>query len=236
MKISKVFGFVLCLHLGVIAILIVQPGCGTTQPPSQTYQQNQTAGSATEYSLSTVPDGLIPATRIDPAFNAGYDASAEARSTPNRPAGDEFSEFNGVTPELEPVVAESAANVVNVEGPTFESYTIEKGDSLWAISNRFNTSLKELYAANGLNEKSVLSIGQQIQVPVEQSTATIKTEIADTYQPSGFNTASETYTVKGGDNLSKIAANYKTSVKAIKAANNKNSDMIRVGEDRKSVV
>ena len=230
MKISKVFGFVLCLHLGVIAILIVQPGCGTTQPPSQTYQQNQTAGSATEYSLSTVPDGLIPATRIDPAFNAGYDASAEARSTPNRPAGDEFSEFNGVTPELEPVVAESAANVVNVEGATFESYTIEKGDSLWAISNRFNTSLKELYVANGLDEKSVLSIGQQIQIPVEQSTATIKTEIADTYQPSGFNTASETYTVKGGDNLSKIAANYKTSVKAIKAANNKNSDMIRVGE------
>jgi LysM repeat protein len=230
MKISKVFGFVLCLHLGVIAILIVQPGCGTTQPPSQTYQQNQTAGSATEYSVSTVPDGLIPATRIDPAFNAGYDASAEARSTPNRPAGDEFSEFNGVTPELEPVVAESAANVVNVEGPTFESYTIEKGDSLWAISKRFNTSLKELYATNGLDEKSVLTIGQQIQIPVEQSTATIKTEIADTYQPSGFNTASETYTVKGGDNLSKIAANYKTSVKAIKAANNKNSDMIRVGE------
>jgi len=53
---------------------------------------------------------------------------------------------------------------------------------------------------------------------------------ADTYQPSGFNMNTESYTVKGGDNLSKIASKYNTTVRAIKAANNKTSDMIRVGE------
>jgi LysM repeat protein len=36
--------------------------------------------------------------------------------------------------------------------------------------------------------------------------------------------------VKSGDNLSKIAMKYKTSVRALKAANNKTSDLIRVGE------
>lgn len=225
MKISKVFGFVLCLHLGVIAVLIVQPGCGTTQPPTQTYQQNRTTGLTTPKSS----EGLIPATRvdssIDPAFNAGFDASSDGRYAPNRPEV-EFSEFEEVTPQLEPI----ASATVDVAGPSFESYTVKKGDSLWAISKRYNVSLNELYTANGLNKNSVLKIGQQIQIPVEGGTATVKTVTADTYQPSGYNMATESYTVKGGDNLSKIAVKYNTSVSAIKAANNKTSDMIRVGE------
>ena len=225
MKISKVFGFVLCLHLGVIAVLIVQPGCGTTQPPTQTYQQNRTTGLV-EQQLS---ESLIPATSgddlLDPAFNAGIDASEDSRYAPNRPDA-EFAEFEEVTPQLEPIVAET----VDVAGPSFQAYTVKKGDSLWAISKRYNVSLNELYAANDLNKNSVLKIGQQIQIPVEGGTATVTSVAADAYQPSDYNMATETYTVKGGDNLSKIAVKYNTSVRALKAANNKTSDLIRVGE------
>lgn len=236
MKISKVFGFVLCLHLGVIAVLIVQPGCGTTQPPTQTYQQNRTThqqGQGTGLTVQRSSEGLIPATRsdasIDPAFNAGFDASADGRYAPNRPSM-EFTEFEEVTPQLEPIVSETVVSTVDIAGPSFETYTVKKGDSLWAISKSQNVSLNELYAANGLNKNSTLSIGQQIQIPVEGSTATVTTVTADAYQPSDYNMATETYTVKGGDNLSKIAVQYNTSVRAIKAANNKTSDMIRVGE------
>jgi len=222
MKISKVFGFVLCLHLGVIAVLIVQPGCGTTQPPTQTYQQNRTTGLV-EQQLS---ESLIPATStddlLDPAFNAGIDVSETSRYAPNRPD----AEFEEVTPQLEPIVAET----VDVAGPSFQAYTVKKGDSLWAISKRYNVSLNELYAANDLNKNSVLKIGQQIQIPVEGGTATVTTVAADAYQPSDYNMATDTYTVKGGDNLSKIAVKYNTSVRALKAANNKTSDLIRVGE------
>tara|TARA_B110000285_G_scaffold123635_1_gene139674 strand:- start:20620 stop:21753 length:1134 start_codon:yes stop_codon:yes gene_type:complete len=229
MKISKVFGFVLCLHLGVIAVLIVQPGCGTTQPPTQTYQQNRTTGLAVQQSS----ESLIPATRldasIDPAFNAGFDASEDSRYAPNRPDL-EFAEFEEVTPQLEPIVAETVVSTVDVAGPSFQGYTVKKGDSLWAISKRYNVSLNELYAANDLNKNSVLKIGQQIQIPVEGGTATVTTVAADAYQPSDYNMATETYTVKGGDNLSKIAVRYNTSVRALKAANNKTSDLIRVGE------
>ena len=222
MKISKVFGFVLCLHLGVIAVLIVQPGCGTTQPPTQTYQQNRTTGLV-EQQLS---ESLIPATStddlLDPAFNAGIDVSETSRYAPNRPD----AEFEEETPQLEPIVAET----VDVAGPSFQAYTVKKGDSLWAISKRYNVSLNELYAANDLNKNSVLKIGQQIQIPVEGGTATVTTVAADAYQPSDYNMATDTYTVKGGDNLSKIAVKYNTSVRALKAANNKTSDLIRVGE------
>jgi len=225
MKISKVFGFVLCLHLGVIAVLIVQPGCGTTQPPTQMYQQNRTTGLVEQQ----LPESLIPATSgddlLDPVFNAGIDASEDSRYAPNRPDA-EFAEFEEVTPQLEPIVAET----VDVAGPSFQAYTVKKGDSLWAISKRYNVSLNELYAANDLNKNSVLKIGQQIQIPVEGGTATVTTVAADAYQPSDYNMATETYTVKGGDNLSKIAVKYNTSVRALKAANNKTSDLIRVGE------
>ena len=236
MKISKVFGFVLCLHLGVIAVLIVQPGCGTTQPPTRTYPPSGTTtqpNRGTGLTVQKSSEGLIPATRvdssIDPAFNAGFDASSDGRYAPNRPEV-EFTEFEEVTPQLEPIVNETVVSTVDVAGPSFQSYTVKKGDSLWAIAKRNNVSLNELYAANGLNKNSTLSIGQQIQIPVEGGTASVTTVTADAYQPSGYNMATESYTVKGGDNLSNIAAKYNTSVRAIKAANNKTSDMIRVGE------
>ena len=232
MKISKVFGFVLCLHLGVIAVLIVQPGCRTTQPPTQTYQQNSTIGMK----VQKTSIGLIPATRvddsIDPAFNAGFDASTDGRYAPTSPTN-ELSELDQGTPKLEPIPSTPLAPLaptVDVAGPSFESYAVKKGDSLWAIAKRHNVSLSELYTANGLNQNSVLKIGQKIQIPVEGETAAVKTETADAYQPSGYNVASEDYTVKAGDNLSKIASKFDTSVSALKAANNKTSNVIRVGE------
>ncbi len=231
MKVSKIFGFVLCLHLGVITVLIVQPGCRTTQPPTQTYQQDRTIRTNVK-GATRVQEGLIPATRIDTgssmsegssldaAFNAGIDTGTNV----------EFSEFNDV-PSLAPITpVVSNGPTVNVAGTSFESYTVKKGDSLWGISKRYNVSLNELYAANGLNKSSVLKIGQQIQIPVEGSAATVSTVTADTYQPTSFNSGSETYTVKAGDSLSKIANQFNSSVRAIKAANGKTNDMIRVGE------
>ncbi|MGJ8649570.1 MAG: LysM peptidoglycan-binding domain-containing protein [Opitutaceae bacterium] len=227
MKASKIFGFVLCLHLGVITVLIVQPGCRTTQPPTQTYQQDRTIRTNVKGATRT-PDGLIEATRsdngstLDSAFNAGMDNGSFAPDSSG-----EFNEFNDVAP-LDPIV--SGGPTVNVAGSSFETYTVKKGDSLWAISKRYSVSLNELYAANGLNKNSVLKIGQQIQIPVEGGTATVNTVTADTYQPTSFNTGSVQYKVKGGDTLSKIAKQHDTTVRAIKAANGKTSDMIRVGE------
>lgn len=232
MKVSKIFGFVLSLHLGVITVLIVQPGCSTTQPPTQTYQQERTThttrtthvthGTSRVAGAARTNGDLITATRsdegttLDAAFNAGIESN-------------EFAEFDDVTP-LEPIQPTVDTPTVAVSGPSFETYTVKKGDSLWAISKRYSVSLNELYAANGLNKNSVLKIGQQVQIPTEGGSATVSTVTADTYQPTSYNTASSNYIVKPGDNLSKIAKQYGTTVRAIKAANGKTSDMIRVGE------
>ena len=215
MKVSKIFGCVIGLHLGVIAMLLVQPGCRTKQPPTRTYSQERTSGGLIEAIGQGSGSGL------DSAFNAGFDDGSAA------PDDNDFSEFDVITP-VAPLP--DGGQTVPVAGPSFETYTVKKGDNLWTIARRSNVSLNELYAANGLDTTSILSIGQQLQIPVEGSTATVTAPSPDTYQPTSFNQGSTEYMVKRGDSLSKIANQFDTSVRAIKAANGLSSDLIRVGD------
>jgi LysM repeat protein len=218
MKVSKVFGCVIGLHLAVIAMLLVQPGCQTKQPPTRTYSQERTSGGLTEATGQGSGSGL------GGAFNAGFEDGSVM------PEGNDFSEFDDVAP-VEPIAPLSdGGQTVPVAGPSFEAYTVKKGDNLWTIARRSNVSLNELYAANGLDTTSILSIGQELQIPVEGSIATVTAPSADTYQPTSFDQGSTEYTVKRGDSLSKIANQYDTSVRAIKAANGLSSDLIRVGD------
>ena len=215
MKVSKIFGCVIGLHLVVIAMLLVQPGCRTKQPPTRTYSQERTSGGLIEAIGQGSGSGL------DSAFNAGFDDDSAA------PDDNDFSEFDAITP-VAPLY--DGGQTVPVAGPSFETYTVKKGDNLWTIARRSNVSLNELYAANGLDTTSILSIGQQLQIPVEGSTATVTAPSPDTYQPTSFNQGSTEYMVKRGDSLSKIANQFDTSVRAIKAANGLSSDLIRVGD------
>lgn len=226
MKISKVFGFVLSLHIAIIATLLIQPGCDTIQPPTQVYQESGYMSPSTSKPFDT----LSSTGRLDPAFNADLGSTADENSMQNR-SGAEFIEFDPITPKLKPILPESNSPEVVFTGASFKTYTVQKGDSLWAISRRYNCPVNELYAANGLNKNSVLKIGQQIQIPVEGGTGTVKTVTADAYQPSNFKMTTQTYIVKAGDTLSRIALSFDTTVGVIKAANNKTSDMIRVGEE-----
>ena len=218
MKVSKIFGCVIGLHLSVIVILMVQPGCRTKQPPTRTYSQERTSGGLIEAIGQGSGSGL------DSAFNAGFD---DGRATPE---GNDFSEFDEVAPITAVSPLSEGVQTVSVRGPSFETYTVQKGDNLWTIARRSGVPLKELYAANDLDMNSILRIGQQIQIPVEGSTAIVNAPSADTYQPTSFNQGSTQYTIKRGDSLSKIANQFDTSVSAIKAANGLSSDLIRVGD------
>ncbi|MEC8209690.1 MAG: LysM peptidoglycan-binding domain-containing protein [Verrucomicrobiota bacterium] len=218
MKISKIFGCVIGLHLGVIAMLLVQPGCRTKQPPTRTYSQERTSGGLIEAISQGSGSGL------DSAFNAGFD---DGRATPD---SDDFSEFDEVAPIVVVPLLPEEVQTVPVAGPSFDTYTVQKGDNLWTIARRFNVQLNELFTANGLDMNSILRIGQQLQIPVEGGTAIVSAPSPDTYQPSSFNQGSTEYTVKRGDSLSKIANQFDTSVLAIKAANGLSSDLIRVND------
>lgn len=45
------------------------------------------------------------------------------------------------------------------------TYTAQKGDSYWTVSQKFNTSLSSVLSANNATESSQLQIGQKVKVP-----------------------------------------------------------------------
>ena len=49
---------------------------------------------------------------------------------------------------------------------TYTNYTVQKGDILWNIANKFGITLPELLKANNLNESSWVNIGDILKIPV----------------------------------------------------------------------
>lgn len=49
---------------------------------------------------------------------------------------------------------------------TYKSYTVQKGDILWNIANKFGIPLSELLKANNLSESSWVNIGDVLKIPV----------------------------------------------------------------------
>lgn len=96
----------------------------------------------------------------------------------------------------------------------FNYYTVLKGDTLYSISRKFNTTVDSLKKLNNLNS-NLLSVGEQIKVP------------------SGFdNNYSDDliYVVKEGDTLYSISKRYDVSVDSIKKLNNLINNNLYVGQ------
>ncbi|MGE5598131.1 MAG: LysM peptidoglycan-binding domain-containing protein [Bacteroidota bacterium] len=83
-------------------------------------------------------------------------------------------------------------------------YTVQAGDTLFAIAQRFGTTVQAILAANPGLDPNRLVVGQRICIPVPQPPAC----------PGGF-----FYTVQAGDTLFTIAQRFGTTVQAILAAN-----------------
>lgn len=103
------------------------------------------------------------------------------------------------------------------EQPSGGEYVVKKGDSLWKIANKYNTSVDNLKSINNLTTDA-LSIGQIIKLPGSSPT---KPETPST---------TDTYTVKAGDTLYKIASANNTTVDNLKLINNLDSNTLSVGQ------
>lgn len=113
------------------------------------------------------------------------------------------------------------------------TYVVQAGDNLYRISLRFNTTIAALVAANNITNPSVIYVGQVLVIPTGGGTSapapTQPPSQPDSQpQPSGGTT---TYVVVSGDNLSRIAQRFGTTVAAIVAANNiANPSLIYAGQ------
>lgn len=114
-------------------------------------------------------------------------------------------------------VVKSLANYTNVpyykEGESQEIYIVKKGDSLWKIANKYNTTVEKLKSVNNL-KTNTLSVGQKLVIP----SISISPEVSDTY------------IVQKGDNLWSIANKFNMTVSELKNLNNLTNNLLSIGQ------
>ena len=101
-------------------------------------------------------------------------------------------------------------------------HTVQPGDSLWSIANKYNTTIDELKRNNQLNGNLIFP-GQVLTINGSSTTTS-------TTSSSLSSKSSTTYTVQSGDSLSRIANKYGTSVTNLMNANNLKNYLIYPGQ------
>ncbi len=110
------------------------------------------------------------------------------------------------TPSPEP----SPGPTPNPEPGTI-TYTVQPGDSLWLIAQKYHTTVDTIKRLNGLSS-DLLNIGQVLQIPASQASGYVE------------------YIVRAGDTLWTLARRYGTTVEAIVALNGLSGDMLTIGQ------
>jgi LysM repeat protein/D-Tyr-tRNAtyr deacylase len=128
--------------------------------------------------------------------------------------------FNSYATTLPTTVPMTGSPVTETEpAPSnYVTYQVVSGDSLWAIANRFGTTIAAIKEANHLTSDAIFA-GQTLRIPSNEKA--VKEEEVPKAQ---------TYTVVSGDSLWRIANQFGTTVDAIKQANNLTGDSIFVGQ------
>lgn len=93
--------------------------------------------------------------------------------------------------------------------PGGNTYTVQRGDTLYSIASKFNTTVDTLKSLNNLTSNTI-TIGQVLKLP---------------------GTTGNVYTVVAGDTLYSIAKRFNTTVDELKRLNNLTSDTLTIGQD-----
>lgn len=106
---------------------------------------------------------------------------------------------------------EEVKTAKKVKAQSNKTHTVKSGDTLSAIAKTNSTTVVKIKSLNKLNTDNI-KVGQKLKVPAAKVVKTTK------------------YTVKSGDNLTKIAKAKGTTVSKLKSLNGLKSDLIKVGQ------
>jgi peptidoglycan endopeptidase LytE len=114
-------------------------------------------------------------------------------------------------------------------------HTVRPGESLSRIAQRYRVEWKKIHEANGL-EGSILQAGQKLKIPVSSPNLKGRT-VEEKAQPKRLSESdptgdldADTYVVKPGDTLSRIARKFGLRVDELKEINGLRGDRLKVGQ------
>jgi LysM repeat protein len=217
MKILKVFGIVVGIHVFALILIFANPGCSSTTKPAPA--PADTAAQQEAAPMITVPVAASAAPTITPvAFNPDAPAISSApafdasRFVPTRPN----------TPAASAVAAQPPENITPAT-----TYTVKQGDSLWTLQKKFHINYKDIAAANNLKTSATLHEGQKLIIPSRSvapapaATAAAPVEKAPAKAETTKGNGQEfKYTVKSGETLGAIAQKFGVRVSDLAVRNN----------------
>jgi len=118
-----------------------------------------------------------------------------------------------------------------------DTITVKAGDTIWDFAQKYGVSVSDIEASNSGIKKVNSSIdliyaGQTLNISAGSTTAPVSTAaVTSTAVATSSESTDGSYTVKSGDSISNIAAQYGISADVLVANNNiENSNLIYVGQ------
>ncbi len=119
--------------------------------------------------------------------------------------------------------------------PAARTYVVKKGETLMKIAKAEHIKVSELASANKLTKTAALKVGQKLTIPAKAeapvtAVASATPAIGSATAPVTSAISGNSYTVKSGDSLWKIAKANNVSVASLKQANSLTSDSLKVNQ------
>lgn len=218
-------GVSLALAATTVAAMAVPAGAATV-PATQTV-------GATALSVPTLPRAVPTATY---RVRAGDTVSAIAARTGTSVAA--IVAANNLGPDALIKVGQvlrlpsAAGSGARTEAPrpttTTTTHTVVAGDTVSALAKRYGTTVAEIVAANRLDSRALIVIGQRLTIPGATSAVSAS---GGASRASSGSTAARTHVVRTGETVSGLAKQYGTTVSAITSANGlRDAGRITIGQ------
>ena len=126
-----------------------------------------------------------------------------------------------------PTTSSASAPAPAAAAPVSAAYTVVAGDTVGRIATKHGTTVAAVIAANGLDARAFIRIGQSLSIPGVAAAPAAAPAPAAVAQATG----SVSHTVRSGETVTAIAAKHGATVAAVVAANGLDSRaMIRIGQ------
>lgn len=115
----------------------------------------------------------------------------------------------------------------NVTPPQPTTYKVQKGDTLYSISQKFNTTVDEIKKLNNITSNNIY-INQELYIPTSTSAPSNPLPIPPIDDDE--NEEYSEYIVQKGDSLWKISRDYNITVKELIELNNLTTTTLQIGD------